>query len=125
MTYCWPEAKAKALAAGELIRKRVRNALGADPFDEFRIETVGAGACHGPIAGEADPPEATLRVSARSRDRAACEYLGRELVPLVLTGPPGATGFAAGRPRASAVAAFWSGLIPREQVAPRVEVLEA
>lgn len=126
ITYVWPEAKAKALAAGELIKRRVEQVVDAKKFAEWRIEAVGADACHGALVADApEPQEVTLRVSARSMDRAACDYVGRELVPLVLTGPPGATGFAGGRPRASSIAAYWSGLISRDQVKPVVEVLEA
>jgi len=69
------------------------------------------------------PPRQARLIAAHSWDRAACDGLGRELAPMVLTGPPGATGFAGGRPRASAVLAYWSGLIDREQVRPNVEVL--
>lgn len=124
ITYCWPEAKEKALAAGELIRKRTENKFGKEAFDAWRIETIGAGACHGSLVGpDVNPPEVVLRIAAHSWDRAACDGLGRELAPMVLTGPPGATGFAGGRPRASAVLAYWSGLIDREQVQPNVEVL--
>jgi hypothetical protein len=126
ITYVWPEAKAKALAAGALIKRRVEQVVDPKKFEEWRIEAVGADACLGAlVADAAEPQEVTLRISTRSADRAACDYVGRELVPLVLTGPPGATGFAGGRPRASSVAAYWSGLIPREQVKPVVEVLEA
>ncbi len=66
-----------------------------------------------------------LRVSARSSERAACEYLGRELIGLVLTGPPGATGYAGGRPRASQLSAIWSGLVPISRIHPRGEMLTA
>jgi len=124
ITYCWPEAYAKACAAGELLRRRVENKLG-NVFDEWRIETIGANACHGALAGHPESAEeVTLRISVRGQDRAAVDYVGRELAPLVLTGPPGATGFAGGRPRASEVAAFWSGAIDRKLVTPKVEVLE-
>lgn len=125
ITYCWPEAAAKARAAGELVRKRAENKFGADAFDAWNIEVIGAGACHGALVGEGvDPPEAVLRISAHSWNKAACDGLGRELAPMVLTGPPGATGFAGGRPRASSVLAYWSGLIDPGAVRPRVEVIE-
>lgn len=124
ITYCWPEAKEKALAAGNLIRKRAENKFGAGAFDKWNIEAIGAGACHGSLVGPGvDPPEVVLRIAAHSWNREACDGLGRELAPMVLTGPPGATGFAGGRPRASAVLAYWSGLINRDQVKPNVEVL--
>lgn len=123
ITYCWPEALSKARVAGELVRKRTERKCG-DRFDEWCIETIGAGACHRTIqeVGE-EPHEVVLRVSARSSDRSACEELGRQLVGLVLTGPPGATGYAGGRPRPSQLQAIWSGLVPRDEVKPRVEVL--
>ncbi len=124
ITYCWPEAAAKARAAGKLIRKRTEEHLG-NKIERWNIETVGYNSCHGSlIPGNLDPPEVTLRVTARSQDRAACDWVGRELVPMVLTGPPGATGFAGGRPRASQVLAYWSGLVAREQVTPQVELVE-
>jgi hypothetical protein len=124
ITYCWPEAREKALAAGALIRKRAENKFGKEAFDQWSIEAIGAGACHGALAGQGiDPPEVVLRIAAHSWNKDACDGLGRELAPMVLTGPPGATGFAGGRPRASSVLAYWSGLIDREQVKPHVEVL--
>jgi len=122
ITYCWPEAAAKARAAGELLRRRTEAVVG-DAFEEFLVECVGAGACFG-TAPEREPDEVVLRVSARSPERGPCDRLGRELVGLILTGPPGATGYAAGRPRPSEVVGIWSGLVPREEVEPRVEVLE-
>ena len=92
MTYCWPEALEKARAAGDLVRRRTEDHLGGGKFDEWLIETVGAGACLGAVGPPpGDLPEVVLRVSARSSERAACEYLGRELIGLILTGPPGAT----------------------------------
>ena len=126
LTYAWPEAGAKARAAGRLVRDRAEARVGA-AFDEWMVEHVGAGALFGALDGgeaAAEPDEVVLRVSARSPDRAACEWLGRELVGLVLTGPPGATGYAAGRPRAREVSGIWSCLLPRARVRPRVAVMD-
>ena len=123
ITYCWPEAKAKAAAAAELLRERTEAVTGP-VFDEWLVELVGAGVLFPSLGSStADPDEVVLRVSARSQDRAACDRLGRELVGLILTGPPGATGYAAGRPRPSEVSNIWSGLVPRDEVRPRVEIL--
>ena len=124
ITYAWPDADLKAQAAGELLQKRTLQLTG-DCFEEWRIERIGLDACHGTLSTSNAPDEVTLRVAARSHDRSACEVLAREFSPLVLTGPPGATGFAAGRPRPSPVQAYWAGLIPRDWVNTEVEVLEA
>jgi hypothetical protein len=122
ITYCWPEALEKAQAAGDLVRRRTEAVVG-EPFEEWLAEYVGAGTCFGSLGQMATPDEVVLRVSARSRDRAACERLGRELVGLVLTGPPGATGYAAGRPRPTEVSGIWSGLVSRAEIEATVEVL--
>src|SRR5690606_768064 len=104
MVYTWPDALGKARRAGELALERAK-ALGFE-FDAALVETVGHDACHRDIARQTSdgrPDEVQLRISVRGRDRAQMERFGRDIVPLVLTGPPGATGFAGGRPRPSEV----------------------
>ena len=41
--------------------------------------------------------EIMLRISVRSHDYNSVERFGKELAPLILTGPPGVTGFAGGQ----------------------------
>jgi hypothetical protein len=92
-------------------------------FDEVRSEFQGYNACHGPIAKKIDDPnEVVLRFSVRSSDRNSVERFGKELAPLILTGPPGVTGFAGGRPKPSDVVAYWPALIPKTEVTPQVVV---
>jgi len=43
---------------------------------------------------------------------------------LVTTGPPGVTGFAGGRPKATEVLGYWPALIPKHLVSPHVVVEE-
>jgi len=47
-----------------------------------------------------------------------------EIAPLILTGPPGVTGFAGGRPKPSEVVAYWPALIPKSAVNFNVTVEE-
>ena len=75
-------------------------------------------------AAVADPPEVELRIGVRGQERRAVERFTRELVPLVLSGPPTATGYGEGRPQVREVVAYWPALIPRSEVKPRVEVVE-
>jgi hypothetical protein len=120
LVYTWPEAAMKARRAGELVRSRAR-ALGLE-FDDFRIETIGAFACHEGVAGAPkESGEVTLRIAARGRNKVHLEALGKEIIPLVLTGPPGATGYAGGRPKPHDILAYWPGLISRKAVQPIVE----
>lgn len=123
LVYSWPEALEKAQAADRIVRERLDD-LGL-AFDEIHTEYVGVNACHGPAAApNPDPPEVQLRIGVRGQDRDAVERFTRELIPLVLNGPPTATGFGEGRPPVREVAAFWSSLVPREEIATSVEVFE-
>ena len=122
LVYTWPDAVEKAQAADRIVRRRL-DALGLS-FDEVYTEYFGWNACHGAAAIRLDDvPEVQLRIGARGSDKAAVERFTRELVPLVLSGPPGATGYGEGRPQVREVVAYWPALIPREEVAPSVEVL--
>lgn len=122
LVYSWPDAVEKARAADRIVRERLaRQGL---RFDEVYTEILGAGACHGPAAVPApDPPEVQLRIGVRGQDRDAVERFTREMIPLVLSGPPTATGYGEGRPAVHEVVAFWPALIPRHEIEPRVEVV--
>ena len=126
LVYAWPEAAAKARAAGQILRDRL-DALDLE-FDEIRTEIIGLNALSerteaDPVA-EAELDEVQLRVSVRSQDKGAVEQFGREIAPLILTGPSAVTGFAGGRPRPSEVIAYWPALIPKSEIETRVEILE-
>ncbi len=126
LVYAWPDAAAKARAAAQILKDRL-DALGLE-FDEYRSELIGAGALTeddtARAGREADLDEVMLRVSVRSQDKAAVEQFGREIAPLILTGPSAVTGFAGGRPRPSEVIAYWPALIPKDRVHPEVTVIE-
>ena len=124
LVYSWPDAYDKARAADRILRTRL-DRLGLK-FDQILTEFVGANATHGPLAGEPSPelPEVQLRVGVRGEDRNAVERFTKEIAPLVLTGPPGVTGFAGGRPKVEEIVAYWPALIPREEIDPVVEIIE-
>lgn len=122
LTYAWPEAIEKAKAADGILRARM-NKLGLR-FDEVLTEYVGYNACHGPLSAAVnpDPQEVMMRVGVRGPDFKSVERFGKEIAPLILTGPPNVTGFAGGRPRPSEVVAYWPALIEKERINPRVAV---
>ena len=123
LVYSAPEALKKASAADSIVRARLRQ-LGLS-FDEIYTEFFGVNACHGPVAvPNPDPPEVQLRIGVRGPDRKAVDRFTRELVPLVLSGPPTGTGFGEGRPPVREVVAFWPALIARDLIRTRVEVVE-
>ncbi len=121
LVYCWPQALEKAREADRIVRSRLA-CLGL-AFDEIYTEFFGVNACHGAAAPALeDPPEVQLRIGVRGRDGGAVERFTRELVPLVLSGPPGATGYGEGRPAVREVIAYWPALVPRSEITHRVEV---
>jgi len=124
LVYSWPEAYDKARAADRILRARL-DRLGLK-FDQILTEFVGANATHGPLAGETPPdlPEVQLRVGVRSENRSAVEKFTKEIAPLVLTGPPGVTGFAGGRPKVEEIVAYWPALIPKSEITSSVEIIE-
>ena len=125
LVYSWPDAYDKARAADLILRARLER-LGLR-FDQILTEFVGANATHGPLAIKPSPDlaEVQLRVGVRGPDKKAIERFTKEIAPLILTGPPGVTGFAGGRPKVEEIVAYWPALIPKSEITPRVEVTEA
>jgi len=98
--------------------------LAGQSFDSVLTEFVGVSATHGPLAGPPnDPPEVQLRVGVRGPDKAKVERFTREIVPLVLNGPPSVTGFAGGKPKVEEIVAYWPALVDKTVVQTQVEVL--
>ena len=124
LTVSGPDALAKAQLCAEIVWKR----LASDGFEyspaERLVEFVGANVCHDGIAveGAAEPAEVVLRMGVKGPDRAKVDRFGSELVPLVTSGPPGVTGFAGGRPKATEIIGFWPALVTKERIETRVSV---
>ncbi len=121
LIYSAPQAFEKAQAADAIVRTRLDN-LGLQ-FEEIRTEFFGVNACLGNVAPPVtNPAEVQLRIGVRAQDRKPVDRFTRELIPLVLNGPPGATGFGEGRPPVREIVAYWSALLPREEIQTSVEV---
>ena len=122
LTISGPDALAKARLCSEIVWER----LASDGFEysaeERLVEFVGANVCHEgiPVPGEDDPSEVVLRMGVKGPDRAKVNRFGSELIPLVTSGPPGVTGFAGGRPKATEIIGFWPALVEKKLIQPRV-----
>src|SRR5262249_7845087 len=125
LVYSWPDAYEKAQAADKILRARLEK-LGLE-FDVILTEFVGANAAHGRLAGEPskDAPEIQLRFGGRGKSKADVERFTKDLAPLILTGPPGVTGFAGGRPKVEEIMAYFPALIPKTLIEPKVEIITA
>ena len=124
LVYAWPDALEKAQLADRVLRERL-DRLGLK-FEHVLSEFVGASATHGPLAGAAagkHAPEVQYRIGVRDGDRKKVERFTREIVPLVLNGPPSVTGFAAGRPKTEEIVAYWPALIDKTVVQTKVAVI--
>ncbi len=125
LVYSWPDAYEKAKAADRILRERL-DRLGLK-FDLVLSEFVGVNATHGHLAGEPSPdiPEVQFRIGVRGHNKADIERFTKEIAPLILTGPPGVTGFAGGRPRVEEIMAYFPALIPKSLIETKVEIVEA
>ena len=108
LVYGPPKAREKAYLGAAIVDERCAG-LGLH-FDKQVTEVFG-------------DDWAMLRMAVRARERAPVERWTREMIPLVLNGPPGATGYGEGRPKAHQVVAYWPALLPREAVVTRIEIL--
>ncbi|WP_219837239.1 acyclic terpene utilization AtuA family protein [Paenibacillus sp. R14(2021)] len=119
--YSWPDALAKAQAAGRIIRKQIeRTGLMAD---EIRTDYIGYNSLHGPLAA---PPaeelnEVYVRIAVRTKSSAEAAKLGRLVPPLMLSGPP-AMGAFLGMMKPRELLGMWSCLVPRGLIEVKVQV---
>ncbi len=123
LTVAGPDAVEKARLCADIVFDRV--AMDGVTFtdEEKFVEILGTNACHAGIApAPADPAEVILRIGARSGDKAKLDRLGMEIVPLVTSGPPGVTGFAGGRPKATEIISYWPALLSKGKIQTKVSV---
>ncbi|MDP6837483.1 MAG: DUF1446 domain-containing protein [Planctomycetota bacterium] len=124
LTISGPDALEKARLCSEIVWQR----LASDGFEyseaERMVEFIGANVCHAgiPVPGANEPAEVVLRMGVKGPERAKVSRFGSELIPLVTSGPPGVTGFAGGRPKATEIIGFWPALMGKDLIQPRVTV---
>ncbi|RMH18980.1 MAG: DUF1446 domain-containing protein [Acidobacteria bacterium] len=123
LTVSGPRAVEKARLCADVVWRRLERAgVIFDPAHR-EVEILAAGAClPGILPPPEDPPEVVLRIGVRDPDYAKVERFGKELAPLVTSGPPGVTGFAGGRPKPQRVVAYWPALLAREEVEDHLRV---
>lgn len=122
LTISGPDALAKAKKCAEILWQRLENA--GVTFESRETEFLGAGVCHEGMVFNQDPPEVVLRVGVKDADKRAVARFGKEIAPLVTSGPPGVTGFAGGRPKPQEIVAYWPALISKKHIRPQVHVME-
>jgi len=122
LTISGPNAYEKAQLTAEIIWKRLKNA--GITFDDTSTEYLGLSSCHGEInALPSQINEVVLRLGVKDSDKNKVNRFGKELAPVITSGPPGITGFSGGRPKAQEIIAYWPALIPKELVHTSVDVV--
>ncbi|WP_426245882.1 acyclic terpene utilization AtuA family protein [Nocardioides sp. LHG3406-4] len=126
LTVGGPDAPAKARLTAEILLARLAEDGVAFPAEDCRVEVIGTNVLYDQMLPERTeaPSEVVLRISVRSTDKAAVNRLGAEMASLLTSGPPGLTGFAGGRPKASEIVGFWPALIEKSAVSAEVRVSE-
>ena len=122
LTVSGPNAYEKAQLTAKIIWKRLEKA--GVKFQDTSTEYLGLSSCHGDINPIPDQlNELVLRLGVKDQDKEVVNRFGKEIAPVITTGPPGITGFSGGRPKAQEIIAYWPALIPKKFVKPRISVI--
>jgi len=125
LTVAGPDAVEKAELIARLLFTRLEREGCRFDDDQRLVECLGAGVCLPMLRSTTfDPPEVVLRIAVRDADRRKVDRFGKEVASLLLSGPPGATGFAGGRPKATELLDHWPALVPKRSVPATVRVEE-
>ncbi len=125
LTIAGPDALEKAKLCADIIWKRLEYDGVTFDDDHKLVEFLGTNVCHAGIApAPDDPAEIVLRIGVKDADREKVNRFGMEIVPLVTSGPPGVTGFAGGRPKATEIISYWPALLKKKYIWPVVQVQE-
>ena len=115
------KAQRFADAAIARARNKLRAANAAD-FTETSVEVIGAESQFGAAREIEGAREVAVKIAARHPDQKGIDILLREATGLGLSSPPGLSGFAGTRPRASPVVRLFSFELPREDVQISISV---
>lgn len=121
LTISGPDALDKARLCADIVWKRLERA--GHSFEKKSVEFLGVDSCHEGIVPRPERiNEVVLRLGVKDADRKKVDRFGKEIAPLVTSGPPGVTGFAGGRPKPQEIVAFFPALIPKELIRTQVSV---
>ncbi|MEQ8690481.1 MAG: acyclic terpene utilization AtuA family protein, partial [Pseudomonadales bacterium] len=120
-----PDAEEKAQILADMVWQRTAMRGYDIPAESRFLELFGTNVLYkGLVPAPEQPSEIMLRIGAWSDVPRALNTMGMELAPLITSGPPGVTGFAGGRPRASEVVGYWPALLDKTKVTTRVTIKE-
>lgn len=127
LTVGGPDAEEKARLAADILFARLAEDGATYAQSDRLVEVIGTNVLYPDMLEERQgwaPSEVLLRVAVRGQDKKTIDRFGAELASLLTSGPPGLTGFAGGRPRASEIIGFWPALIDKEPIHAKVVLQE-
>ena len=120
-----PDAVDKAHAISEILFKRLEMHGFLIPQQDRFLELIGTNVLYqGLVPSNDQPHEIMMRLGAKSDNAKVLNLLSREIAPLLLSGPPGITGYASGRARATEAIGYWPTLINKDKITTSVTVKE-
>ena len=121
-----PDAIEKANLMVDILFKRLEMRGAPVAEDKRFVELFGSNVMYkGLVEDNPQPHEILLRVGAKGDDPQKLNVLGAEMAPLMTSGPPGVTGAAGGRARATEIIGYWPCLIDKTLIETSVKMLEA
>lgn len=112
----------KAKRCGEIVLQRVEEQGFA--LERSLVECLGAGSLVPLFEEPKDRLECVLRIAVADSRKEALECFAREIAGIVTSGPQGVTGYTTGRPHIRPVFGYWPCLIQKNQLQPKLELLE-
>ena len=120
-----PDAIDKAHVLADMVFKRMEMHGAPIPEENRFLELFGTNVLYkGIVPSPAQPHEIMMRIGAKGPNAKKLDILGTEIAPLLTSGPPGITGFAGGRARATEIVGYWPALIDKTKVKTSVTVEE-
>ncbi|MBI9033595.1 MAG: DUF1446 domain-containing protein [Bacteroidales bacterium] len=92
-------------------------------FEKHNTEFIGYNACHQDMVEDFEVSEILLRFSVFDKDRDKIIEFGKNIAPIILSGPPGVA-VTGGRPRPQNVMTYWPALVPKDHIDVNVRVLD-
>jgi Acyclic terpene utilisation family protein AtuA len=121
ISYAGPGAKERAELAGAIVEERLVHLHGCNA--PLRLDLIGVGALHGTAVDyPSDAKDVRLRAALRASSREQAELLLWEVESLLCCGPAGGGGY---RGQITPSVITHSAYLERDQVRPRVEIIEA
>ena len=122
LTISGPNAYSKAKKTAEIIWGRLKKENCV--FQETNTEFLGYNSCQKSINLKyTGANEIVLRLSVKDTNKEKVSRFGKEISPVITSGPPGITGFSGGRPKPQEVIAYWPALINKNLIKTSNKIL--